>query len=64
MVTQPVIQTPGDMSLRYLTVGFGSVASFERCRHVGFTPDSGRYDCEQRTDALGQKATFPQVIPE
>ena len=31
----------------------GSIASFERCRHVGFTPDSGRMTATQRTDALG-----------
>ena len=32
----------------------GSIASFERCRHVCFTPDSGRMTATQRTDALGQ----------
>jgi hypothetical protein len=31
---------------------FGSIASFERCRHVCFTPDSGRMTGTQRTDAL------------
>jgi hypothetical protein len=35
-----------------------SIASFERCRHVGFTPDSGRMTATQRTDALGQEATY------
>jgi hypothetical protein len=28
------------------------IASFERCRHVCFTPDSGRMTGTQRTDAL------------
>ena len=40
-----------------LIVRFGSIASVERCRHVGFTPDSGRIAARQRTDASGQKAT-------
>ena len=41
----------------------GSVASFERCRHVGFTPDFGRMTATRRTDALGQKQTHaPQQI--
>ena len=35
----------------------GSFASFERRRHVGFTPDSGRMTATQRTDALGHKQT-------
>ena len=34
-------------------VGSGSNASFERCRHVGFTPNYGRITAMQRTDALG-----------
>ena len=34
-----------------------SIASFERCRHVGFTRDSGRMFATQRTNALGQKTT-------
>ena len=35
----------------------GSIASFERGRHVCFTPDFGRVIATQRTDALGQEAT-------
>ena len=35
----------------------GSIASVERCRHVGFTPDFGRIAARQRTDASGQKVT-------
>ena len=39
-------------------VAFGSIASFERCRHVGFTPNSGRMAATQQTDASGQKANI------
>jgi hypothetical protein len=39
-------------------VAFGSIASSERRRHVGFTPDSGRMTATQRNDALGQKEKF------
>ena len=35
--------------------GGQSIASFERCRHVGFTPNSGRMTATQQIDALGQK---------
>ena len=34
-------------------VAVGSFASVEQCRHVGFTPNSGRMIATQRTDALG-----------
>ena len=34
-----------------------SIASFERCRHVCFTPNYGRITAAQRTDALGQQQT-------
>jgi hypothetical protein len=40
-----------------LNVSKGSIASFERCRHVCFTPDFGPMTATQRTDALGQTAT-------
>jgi hypothetical protein len=30
-----------------------AIASVERCRYVGFTPDSGRMAATERTDALG-----------
>ena len=40
-------------------VGYGSNASVERCRHVGFTPDFGRMIATQQTDASGHKATSP-----
>ena len=36
----------------------GSIASFERCRHVYFTPNYGRITATQRTDALGQSRHF------
>jgi hypothetical protein len=36
----------------------GSIASFERRRHVCFTANYGRITATQRTDALGQTATF------
>jgi hypothetical protein len=35
-------------------VAEGSIASFERCRHVCFTPNYGCITAMQRTDALGQ----------
>ena len=38
-------------------VAVGSFASVEQCRHVGFTPDSGRMIATQRTDALGHNQT-------
>ena len=34
-------------------VADGSIASFERCRYVCFTPDSRHVTATQRTDALG-----------
>jgi hypothetical protein len=34
-----------------------SIASVERFRHVGFTPDSGRMAAMQRTDASGHERT-------
>ena len=36
----------------------GSIASFERCRYVCFTPNYGRMTATQRTDASGQQATY------
>ena len=42
-------------------VADGSIASSERRRHVGFTPDSGRMTATQRTDALGQKRKSPKL---
>jgi hypothetical protein len=39
-----------------------SIASVERCRHVGCTPNSGRMAATQRTDASGQLATKPNVV--
>jgi hypothetical protein len=41
-------------------VRFGSTASIERSRHVGFTPDFGRMVATQRTDASSHCATSPQ----
>ena len=38
-------------------VGCGSIASVERSRHVGFTPDSGRMAATQLNDASGQDRT-------
>ena len=38
-------------------VSDGSIASFERCRHVCFTPDFGRTTATHRTDALGHEET-------
>ena len=35
-------------------VAVGSIASVGRCRHVGFTPNSGRMAATQRTDASGR----------
>jgi hypothetical protein len=35
----------------------GSIASFERRRHVCFTANYGRITATQRTDALGQNRT-------
>jgi hypothetical protein len=37
---------------------FGSVASVERCRYVGFTSDSGHMAATQRTDSAGQRRTL------
>ena len=37
----------------------GSIASVERYRYVGFTPDSRRMAATQRTDASGQQGTWP-----
>ena len=34
----------------------GSIASVERCRHVG---NSGRMAATQQTDASGQEETYP-----
>src|SRR6202035_2652191 len=45
--------------------GDSTFASVEQCRHVGFTPDSGRRAATQRTDASGQERSFagrPQMI--
>ena len=42
-----------------LNVRDGSIASVERCRYVGFTPDSGRMSATQQIDASGQTETFP-----
>ena len=48
-----------------LNVAFGSNASVQLSRHVGFTPDSGRMAATQRTDASGQFRTHaPQQICE
>ena len=33
------------------------IASVERCRHVGFTPNSGRMAATQRTDTSGHQET-------
>ena len=38
-------------------VACGSIASVERSRHVGFTPNSGRMAATQLNDASGQEAT-------
>jgi hypothetical protein len=43
--------------LSAVDVSDGSIASFERRRHVGFTPDFGPMTGTQRTDALGQEET-------
>jgi hypothetical protein len=39
-----------------------SIASVERSRHVGFTPDSGRMAATQLNDASGQKETLPRSL--
>ena len=44
--------------LSAVDVSDGSFASFERCRHVCFTPNYGRITATQRTDALGQRETL------
>ena len=36
----------------------GSIASFERRRHVCFTANYGRITATQRTDALGHQPTL------
>ena len=38
-------------------VAFGSIASFERCRQVRFTPNYGRIVATQRTNALCHERT-------
>jgi hypothetical protein len=40
-----------------VNVAVGSIASFERSRHVCFTPNYGRITATQRTDASGQLET-------
>jgi hypothetical protein len=42
---------------------YGSNASVERARHVGFTPDSGRMATTQLNDASGQSETFQSHTP-
>ena len=53
---------PSSAILAELDVAFGSTASVERSRHVGFAPNSGRMPATQRTDASGQKETLPTVF--
>jgi hypothetical protein len=43
---------------------FGSNASVQLSRHVGFTPDSGLIDARQRTDASGHVWRVPAVQEE
>ena len=43
---------PGAVIPRRVFTQPGSIASFERCRHVCFTANSGRIAASQRTDAL------------
>jgi hypothetical protein len=54
----------GTAFLLAAVVGFGSNASVELSRHVGFTPDSGRTLRRQRTDASchQQKGVRMRVI--
>ena len=56
---------PSSAILAELDVAFGSNASVQLSRHVGFTPNSGRIAARQRTDASGQNQThgLEQELP-